>query len=45
LILMLVGFTLESLLRITGGELGLPAVAESARSIREAFSNRPRPDG
>lgn len=44
LILMLVGFSLESLIRISAGELGLPHIADSAREIRKAFSTRPRPD-
>lgn len=44
LILMLIGFTLESLVRIVALELALPEVADSAASIRTAFSQRPRPD-
>jgi hypothetical protein len=44
LILMLTGFSLESLVRITAGALLLPDVMRAAREASAAFSQRPRPD-
>jgi hypothetical protein len=41
LLLMLVGVSLESLVRIVAGELSLPHIAASAQEIGKAFTTRP----